>query len=91
MRKLTDEQEQYLRTVLLRLESGSIPRQTAKTTHEALQKELSSGANVLRVIGVLQRSIPPELLESFAAEKSAHSSKPREVILSEYFRGAEDG
>jgi superfamily II DNA/RNA helicase/HKD family nuclease len=91
MRQLTDDQEQYLRTVIERLESGSIPRQTARTTHEALQKELERGINLLHVIGVLQKSIPPELLESFAAEKGAHTSKPREVILSEYYRGIEHG
>ncbi len=87
MRKLTDDQEQYVQTVMSRLEAGSIPKQTAKTAHEAVQKELSKGVDILRVVGALQKSIPVELLEGFAADKTSHSTRPREVILSEYFRG----
>lgn len=91
MRKLTEDQEQYFRTVIERLESGSIPRQTAKTTHDALQEELKKDTNILRIIGMLQNTIPAELLESYIVERSAHSAKPREVILSEYYRGHQDG
>ena len=91
MRKLTDDQEQYVKTVMARLEAGSIPKQTAKTAFEAVQKELSKGVDALRVVGALQKSIPAELLENFAADKSSHSTKPREVILSELFRGQDNG
>lgn len=91
MRKLTEDQEHYLRIVMERLEAGSIPKQTAKTAHEAVQNELQKGIDIIRVIAVLQKSIPSELLESFVADKSAHNSKPKEVILSEYFRGQDNG
>jgi hypothetical protein len=91
MRKLTEDQEQYLRTVMARLDEGSIPKQTAKTAHEALQQELAKGVDIVRVVAVLQHSIPVELLESFDRGVSAHHTKPREVILSEYFRGQDNG
>ena len=92
LRRLTDDQEQYLRTVMSRLESGSIPRQTLKNVHDAIQREFSGRApDAVRLIGVLHRTISPELLESFVSERSSHAGKPREVILSEYFGGPQDG
>ena len=92
MRRLTEDQEQYFRTVRSRLESGSIPKQTLKATHQAIQAEFKNRApDVVRYIGVLQKNIPSELLEGFVAERGSHSGKPREVILSEHFRGPENG
>ncbi|MBI2841874.1 MAG: helicase [Armatimonadetes bacterium] len=89
LRRLTEDQEQYLKTVISRLEAGSIPRQTLKTTHEAIQEEFKQRTpDVVRLIGVLQKSIPSELLDGFVVERSSHSAKPREVILSEYYRGS---
>lgn len=90
MRKLTDDQEDYLRTVMSRFESGSIPRQTAKTTHAALQQGLRANPTALMAIGILRKTIPDEFLDGFAVESGAHSSKPREVILSEYYGGRTD-
>jgi len=91
MRRLTEEQEEYLRTVMDCFEAGSIPKQTAKNVHEALQTGLAKDPDIIRVIAILQKNVPSELLGDFAIERSAHSTKPREVILSEYYRGQQNG
>jgi len=41
--------------------------------------------NPLRILGVLRKNIPSDLLKEHIAERSAQTSGPREVILSEYF------
>jgi len=40
---------------------------------------------------VLQNTIPVELLDSSGPSVSVHNAKPKEVILSEYFRGQDNG
>jgi hypothetical protein len=84
-RTFTDDQELYLKKVMKELEEGGLPKQTTKKTLQALNKELKSGLNPLRILGVLQRSIPSNLLKEHIAESSAQTAGPREVILSEYF------
>ena len=74
-----------------RLEEGALPKQTAKTVLKALEKELKTGKpNPLKVLAVLQNNIPDEFLESHIAESAAHTSGPREVILSEYLIGGSE-
>lgn len=88
MRQLTDEQELYLKKVMLQLEEGGLPKQTTKRTHQALQKHIKEhGAKPLRIIALLQKHIPAELLETHVSESTAKTSGPREVILSEYLLG----
>ncbi len=42
------------------------------------------GVNPLKIIAILQKNIPQELLESHFAEGSAYTFGPTEIILSEY-------
>lgn len=85
LRQYTEDQEAYLKRVVNRLEEGALPKQTAKTVLRALQKELKTDKpNPLKVLALLQNSIPTEFLESHIAESAAHVFGPREVILSEY-------
>ena len=71
-----------------RLEEGALPKQTAKTVLKALEKESKGGKpNPLKVLVLLQNNVPDEFLESHIAENAAHTSGPREVILSEYLIG----
>ena len=84
-RQYTDDQEVYLKRVMNRLAEGALPKQTAKTVLTALKQEIkSSTPNPLKVLGILQNNIPEEFLKSHIAESAAHTSRPREVILSEY-------
>ncbi len=85
LRQLTEEQEAYLKRVMQQLEEGGLTKQTTKRTLQALQKDIkASGPKPLRILGVLQKHIPSELLESHAVESAARTFGPREVILSEY-------
>lgn len=86
-RQFTDEQEYYIKKVLLQLEEGGLPKQTTKTTLEALNEELKKGINPLRILAVLQANIPAKLLEGHFAETNMQVFGKREVILSEYLVG----
>ena len=86
-RKFTDDQELYLRKVMKEIEEGGLPKQTTKKTLQELNKELKNGLDPLRILTVLQKNIPTDLLKEHISESSAQTSGPREVILSEYFTG----
>jgi len=84
-RKFTEDQELYLRKVMREVEEGGLPKQTTKKTLQELNRELKNGLNPLRILGVLQKNIPSDLLKEHIAESAAQTFGPREVILSEYF------
>jgi len=84
-RKFTEDQELYLRKVMREIEEGGLPKQTTKKTLQELNRELKNGLNPLRILGVLQKNIPSDLLKEHIAESAAQTLGPREVILSEYF------
>ena len=86
-RKFTEDQELYLRKVMKEVEEGGLPKQTTKKTLQELNKESKNGLNSLRILAVLQKNIPTDLLKEHIAESSAQTSGPREIILSEYFTG----
>jgi ERCC4-related helicase len=83
-RQFTEEQEAYLKLVIKQLEEGGMPKQTAK---KALQEVKKQGANPLKILAALQKTIPAEFLKEHIAESAALTSGPREVILSEYLVG----
>lgn len=83
-KRLTEEQEGYLRTLITRLEEGSLPKQTVKKTLKALYKLNKDIQNPLKVIGVFQKEIPSEFLEGHSAKTNASPEGKREVILSLY-------
>jgi len=85
VRKFTDDQELYLRKVMKEVEEGGLPKQTTKKTLQELGKEIKTGFNPLKVLAVLQKNIPSDLLKEHISESSAQTTGPREVILSEYF------
>lgn len=91
-RKLTDEQENYLRLVKERLETKDIPIKTVQRTLQKL-KELGKDDlnNELKVIAVLQKEIPQRVLERHYAEEAIPTNGRREVILSLYIGGNENG
>ena len=83
----TDEQEDYLKRVITRLEEGAIPKQTTKKTLKALNNLKSDLTNPLKVLATLKRTIPERLLLSHYAEYPHRFSGKREVILSLYLTG----
>ena len=82
--KLTDDQEYYLKKVLIQLEEGGLPKQTAKTTLKALNALKDELENPFKVLATLQSYIPMKLLESHYAEQNPAVFGRREVILSLY-------
>lgn len=82
--QLTDDQEEYAKAVVARLEAGGIPKQTAKTTLKALNDLGNQLVNPLKVLAVLQTIIPERLLRGHYAEVNPRGSGKREVILSLY-------
>jgi len=86
-RQFTDEQEDYIRKVMVQLEEGGLPRQTAKTVLKEISSAVKQGVNPLKMLAVLQKNIPSEFLEGHLAESAAKVGGSREVILSEYLVG----
>ncbi len=84
-RQLTEDQEDYLKIVIRRLEEGALPKPTAKKALQSLNQLKESLTNPLKVLAALQISIPSRLLQEHAAEHTGMRTGRREVILSEYF------
>jgi len=84
LRQLTEEQEAYLKRVMVQLEEGGIPKPTTKKTLTELKKTLIGTVNPLKVVAILQKNIPEKFLESHLSENSVQTAGPREVILSEF-------
>ncbi|MCL6087247.1 MAG: hypothetical protein M1475_02435, partial [Actinobacteria bacterium] len=82
--KLTDEQELYLRTLMIKLEEGSIPKQTVKETLSALGKLNKDLSNPLKILATLQTNIPERFLDEHFASNQITTFGKREVILSLY-------
>ena len=80
----TDEDEEYIRSVLAAYEDGIIPGNTTKRIKKAIEHE----PNPLKVLVILKRNIPDSLLGNKRPRGSFERAK-REVILSEYLKGGE--
>ncbi|GJQ22961.1 helicase [Candidatus Brocadia sapporoensis] len=85
--KLTEDQELYLKKVLIQLEEGGLPKQTAIQTLKALNALTNEIVNPFKVLAVLQTHIPARLLEEHYAEQNPVVFGKREVILSMYLTG----
>ena len=88
--KLTEDQEQYLREVLKRLEEGSIPKPTSQKTKRALDSLKNAITNPFKVLAVLQKNISNKFLESHYAEQTTKTSAKSEVILSMFLTNEEN-
>ncbi|PIZ74518.1 helicase [Candidatus Peregrinibacteria bacterium CG_4_10_14_0_2_um_filter_43_11] len=85
-RQFTEDQELYLKKVLVQLEEGGLPKQTTRITLQALNKQLEKAFNPLKILAVLESNISSRLLEGHFAEISnGGNTGKREVILSEFF------
>jgi len=77
--EFTDEDEDYLREVLILLKEGGIDKSTIKRTLKSIQKE----TNPLKILAKIKSGLPQELFYGTFVS-GADISGPREVILSEY-------
>lgn len=76
-----------VKKVLIQLEEGGLPKQTAKVTLKALNALKNEIVNPFKVLVVLQKHISGKLLESHYAEQHPAVFGKREVILSLYLTG----
>jgi len=76
----TEEDEAFIRQVLQLLTDGALTRPTTKRVATALKTVVEP----LKVLGILRRDIPTELLQSTRAQMTHHTFGPHEVILSSY-------
>jgi len=82
-RQFTEDQEDYLRRLIIQLEEGAIPKQSTKTALQELNKEQGIVNNPLKILAVIEKNIPVKFLEGHYIEGS-NTAYSREVILSGY-------
>lgn len=80
-----EDDDIFLQKVIDELAQGGIPKQTSKKLSQALEKEMDSGINPLRILGIIKTGIPPEFLQEMVTVSAAQTAGPRQVILSEFF------
>ena len=86
-KQLTDEQTDYLKKLITRLNEGGIPKQTCKNCLQELNKLNKNILNPLKTLEVLQTTIPDKFLEKHYTDRENETSEKREIILSLYLRG----
>jgi superfamily II DNA/RNA helicase len=74
----TEDDEEYIATVITLLEEGTLPKATAKTLKAAIETE----SEPLRVLHALRRHIPREYLNPSVRDSAHPQHAKREVILS---------
>ncbi len=83
-KQLTDDQEDYLEKLKIKIEEGSLPKHTVKKALNALDGLNKNIQNPLKVVGTLQKVISSTFLKSHYVDFSANTQGKREIILSLY-------
>jgi hypothetical protein len=81
---LTDDDEEYLRSILNLIQEGSITKKTLQKLNNAIKKE---DINPLKILAKIRMVIPEnsEFFKDTYASFSGNIEGPKEVILSEMF------
>lgn len=83
-KQLTEDQEEYLKKVINKLEEGMIPKKAVQRVLKNLAKLNKEIQNPLKVVAVLQKEISQTFLKGHYVESSAVTEGEREIILSLY-------
>jgi Glu-tRNA(Gln) amidotransferase subunit E-like FAD-binding protein len=83
-KQLTEDQEEYMRRLIQRLEEGAIPKKTIQKVNQAIKKLGEEIQKPLKVVDILQKEISPVFLKGHFVEKIIPADEKREVILSLY-------
>lgn len=83
-KQFTEEQEDYLKEVLKKVQDGALPKQTVKKTLTKLEELGNDFRNPLKVMETLQKEVSPNLLKAHYSETLKLFDGKREVILSLY-------
>jgi superfamily II DNA/RNA helicase len=81
-KKVTEDDEEYLKNLLKVLEEGSLPKQTAKKLINAANADKIK--DPLKLLAIFRSGVPQEFFKEHISASAAETSGPREVILSEY-------
>ena len=84
--QFTEEQSQYLQQLMKQVNDRALPKKTILSALDALASNDSETSNPLKIIAILQTSIPERLLKSHYAESNITSTPKNEVVLSMYLR-----
>jgi len=76
----TDLDDEYLANVRKLIEEGGMPKITAKNIYNELKDE----KNPMKILAIIKRNLPIQLLNPSITAKDISMSSPKEVILSEY-------
>ena len=80
--KLTDDDEEYLKRVLVAVKEGGIAKATIAKMVKEIEREIDRLR--IRIFGKIKKTIPERKLRETFAGTAANISGPKEVILSEY-------
>ncbi|NOZ72532.1 MAG: DEAD/DEAH box helicase, partial [Chloroflexi bacterium] len=83
-KKMTDEDEAFLRMARQAFEEGRIPRKTSQRIMQAIDKQ-KRALSGLRILAILRAELDPALLTAHPAQ-SERAGEKREIILSAYLR-----
>ena len=81
----TEEDEDFLRLAFTAFEDGVIPKNTSKRIKDELEKE----TNPLKVLAILKKNLPYNILSAGQVPQNSGPATIREIILSEYLTGKE--
>ncbi|WP_340690533.1 helicase-related protein [Hydrogenobacter thermophilus] len=88
-KELTEEQQEYYKTLINRLEEGAIPKKTVRKTLKELNALKEDIQDPIKVLSVCQSTISSDFLKSHHAQATASEESKGEVILSLYLEGDE--
>jgi hypothetical protein len=80
-KSFTEIEEDFLRKVKKALSDGVVP----KTTLQSIHKEIKGRTDPKKIISIIQRIIPKQILEPSTVVNRIIEEKQKEVILSEFF------
>jgi len=83
-RKMTDEDEEYLRRARRAFEEGRVPRKAAQRIMRAIKKQ-TSNLSGLRILAILRAELNETILNTVAADLQQPGER-REIILSAYLK-----
>lgn len=85
--KFTEDDEEYVRRVIIELNSGGIPKKVTQKIYQELSQNIEIVNNPIKILGVLKTTLPSEFLEDSDNGVNMNASAKKEIILSEYFKG----
>ena len=86
--QFTEEQSQYLHQLIKQVNDRALPKKSISSALDALANNDSETFNPLKIIAILQTSIPERLLKNHYAESNITSTPKNEVVLSMYLRSS---